>query len=1281
LYPSGVQRIAGPRDVAPSAIPCQRVEGIVNPRRLLLVLAALIASIAFLAGTASAQQADVIRGRVIGPDSQPIAEVLVTVTSFSGNVSRSARTNRDGRFTVTFPGGDGDYMVAFAAIGYAARRFEIKRLADEEILVADAKLTKVDAVLGAVNVTAPRDKVARNDPSPDISGTERPIPTTDVPANLMGDLAAMAATLPGVQTVPGEGGDPNGFSVLGLGADQNNTTLNGMNFGGSGLPRDAAVSSSLVTTPYDVSRGGFSGAQFSLRTRPGSNFITRGMSLNLDGPGMQWTDAAARALGQEYANVSLGGAVSGPITFDKAFYNVSYQLGRRSNDYSNLMETDPVGLQAAGVAYDSVARLLDILGSASVPASVGGISSNRLSDQGNIFGSVDLAPPSSTRGSAYNLSFNGGWNRNRPAFGSTTSLPASDGERTSWRGGLQGRHTTYFGVGILSETSFGASYNENESEPYLTLPGGRVRVSSVFDDGTNGVQMLSFGGSQALNSSSTTTGAQALNQLSWFSSNNKHRLKLTSELRYDGVSQDQSNNLLGTFTYNSLADLQAGRPASFTRQLTRRTRDAGQLVAGFSLGDSWRKSSSFQLQYGVRVDANRFLDEPALNSQLETALGVRNDRAPNGVYVSPRVGFSWSYGQAAAIAGFQGAARGPRAVVRGGVGLFQNTPSVNQIGNALDNTGLASGVQQLTCIGAATPIPDWTAYAANPSTIPDRCADGTTGTVFSDAAPNVTLFAKNYSAPKSIRSNLQWDGPILGNRFAANIDATYSLNLNQGSFVDLNFNPLSRFTLADEGGRPVFVQPGSIVPATGVIASRDARVSTLFSRVTEQRSDLRSESRQISFRLSPAQFSTKLSWSASYVYSNVRERVRGFTSTVGNPFDVEWARAAFDSRHQIVYSVGYNFWDAVRVSWFGQFRSGQPFTPVIAGDVNGDGFSNDRAFIFDPSGSSDPALAGAMNQLLRSGSSAARECLAKQIGQLARRNSCQGPWTSNASLSISFNPSKIRMPQRASIQFQLSNPLAAADMLLHDDDKLKGWGQFAIPDPSLLYVRGFDPGTQRYRYEVNQRFGATNPQFSAFRAPVTLTAMLRFDVGPTREKQMLTQQLNRGRTLPGQKLPEAMMRAMYAQGGGIANPLATILRQQDTLKLTAKQADSIAALNRWYSIRNDSIWTPVAKYLGALPDRYDEGAAYDRYIQARHATVDLLAKIGPEVKELLTAEQRRKLPAFIASYLEPRYLASIRSGTATFVGGMFPTMSGPVTIGDGRVFIGGGGGGQVMIRQ
>ena len=1250
-------------------------EAVVTLRRLLLIAAALVTAAVAAPRALQAQQTDVIRGRVIGPDSTPVENVTVTATSLSGNVSRSARTDRSGRYTITFPGGDGDYFVSFVALGYAAKRFEVKRAADEEILVADAKLARAAVSLEAMRVTAPREKVARNDAPPDISGTERPVTNAALPPADLGDLAAMAATLPGVQLVPGENGDPNGYSVLGLGADQNSTTLNGMSFGGSNLPRDAAVSTSLVTSPYDVSRGGFSGAQFNLRTRSGSNFVTRGMSLNVDAPQMQWTDRAARALGQQYSNLSVGGLVSGPLALDKAFYNVSYQLERRANDYQSLLNTSPLGLQTAGVAFDSVTRFLSILNQARIPATVGRFPNDRTSDRGSVFGSFDFAPPSSTRGQAFSLAFNGGWSRQSPIGSIATALPSNGGERTSWNGGLQGRHNSYFGFGILTETTVGINQSRNYGAPYLDMPGGRVLVNSIFGDGSSGVQNLLFGGSQSLNTSQTTTSAAFMNQLSWFSANNKHRLKLTTELRRDGFESDQTTNGLGTFAFNSLVDLENGRAAQFTRQLSPRTRNGSQLIGAVSLGDAFRVTPNFQLQYGVRVDGNHFLADPALNAAVEQTFGVRNDHVPNRFYVSPRAGFSWTYGTAAQIAGFEGAVRGPRAVIRGGVGLFQNLPGTMTVAQAIEATGLPTGVQQLNCVGLATPVPNWASYASNPDLVPDRCADGTTGTVFANTAPNVWMFAKDYAPPRSVRSNLQWSGPILANRFSASIDATYSRNLAQSGMVDLNLDPTTRFTLANEAGRPVFVQPTSIFEATGQIASRDARVSPLFSRVTEMRSDMQSESRQLTLRLSPVLFNASFNWSVSYVYSNVRDRVRGFSSTVGNPFDAYWGRSSADSRHQIVYNLGYNLWDAVRVNWYGQFRSGSPFTPTIAGDVNGDGYSNDRAFVFDPAQTTDPAVAAGMRELLEKGSGAARECLRQQIGQLAGRNSCQGPWTSNANLSLTFNPLKVRMPQRATLSFNISNPLSAADMILHGSNRLHGWGQSAFPDQSLLYVRGFDQSTQRFRYEVNQRFGATNPQVTAFRVPVTLTAMLRFDVGPTRERQSLSMQLDRGRKTQGQKLPEQFIKAMYGTGS-VPNPMAQILRQQDSLRLTAQQADSIAALNRWYSIRVDSIWSPVAKYLSDLPSAYDQDEAYDHYLSARRASVDLLARLAPTVKGLLTVEQLRKLPTFVSSYLEPRYLASIRSGTATFTGS--PMMPGVGGMSHDVVMAGAGAGGMTI---
>ena len=95
-----------------------------NASRIAFALALL------LAAPVAAQQTDVIRGQVTGPDNRPIDGVQVTATSVAGGVNRTARTNNDGRFTITFPGGDGDYIVSFR------RRMDIARQHHADLFVS-----------------------------------------------------------------------------------------------------------------------------------------------------------------------------------------------------------------------------------------------------------------------------------------------------------------------------------------------------------------------------------------------------------------------------------------------------------------------------------------------------------------------------------------------------------------------------------------------------------------------------------------------------------------------------------------------------------------------------------------------------------------------------------------------------------------------------------------------------------------------------------------------------------------------------------------------------------------------------------------------------------------------------------------------------------------------------------------------------------------------------------------------------------------------------------------
>jgi hypothetical protein len=317
---------------------------------------------------------------------------------------------------------------------------------------------------------------------------------------------------------------------------------------------------------------------------------------------------------------------------------------------------------------------------------------------------------------------------------------------------------------------------------------------------------------------------------------------------------------------------------------------------------------------------------------------------------------------------------------------------------------------------------------------------------------------------------------------------------------------------------------------------------------------------------------------------------------------------------------------------------------MIAGDINGDGYLNDRAFVFDPARTADTALASGMRSLLATGAPAARACLAKQLQQLAARATCQAPWVTTANLSIALNPQKVRLPKRANVFITITNPLAIADLIAHGDAHTHGWGQDIPPDQNLLFVRGFDPLTKQFTYAVNERFGSTRPQQSASRSAAFISLNVSYDIGFTRERQMLTQRLDAGRDRPGTKQTAQTLKAFGTSS--IPNPMSMVLQQSDSLHLTRKQADSLATLSTKFSRYADSVWTPVANSLEATPERYNHAEAYHRYVVAREQTMDYLIAIAPDLRGLLTADQKRKLPSVILNYLDDRVLRFLRSSSA-----------------------------------
>ena len=275
----------------------------------------------------------------------------------------------------------------------------------------------------------------------------------------------------------------------------------------------------------------------------------------------------------------------------------------------------------------------------------------------------------------------------------------------------------------------------------------------------------------------------------------------------------------------------------------------------------------------------------------------------------------------------------------------------------------------------------------------------------------------------------------------------------------------------------MYVNPSSIFPTTGAIISRDARVSQDFAQVTDYLSDLQSHTTQLSFGVAPVAFNSSFQWNVTYIWQKIVDEERGFAGgntarrSVPAPVGARRSRRAPPDHVQRRLHVPPGRERHRRSAASSRAIRSRRWSPATS---NGDGYNNDRAFIYNPAiDDRHRRSQNGIGNLLTNAPSSVRDCLTKQLGTIAGRNSCEGPWSTTLSLRISLVSQAMKIvPDRATISLGIANPLTGVDALVHGSNNLHGWGAPSFADPTLLYVRGFDPTTQQYHYDVNPRFGA-----------------------------------------------------------------------------------------------------------------------------------------------------------------------------------------------------------------
>jgi len=1185
---------------------------------------------------ASAQATDVIRGRVLDRQQHALADVEVIVTAESATAIPSARTDKNGRYVIAVREPQNVYVLSFRHVGFASlsrivRRSGLASTIDVEDVTLTARLDVLEPIVtrSAVLVPSRGDRPAFGAVQLDATGSGE---FTVDPS----DVASLIALLPGVRAA----GD-SGYSVLGAAPTQNRTMIDGADFSGGQVPRDAIQRSKLVTNTFDPSQGRFAGGEAVVTTRQGSPSFEGTLRSQLLHPSLTWADPQSTVSVPLLA--SLSGYAAGPLRSDALTYLAAVDLSRRSADASSLLAPRPRALSALGVSPDTVAAVTDALrGLGTRLIDAGALRSTEF--RGSVLARTDFRKSATT---TLTLSSIANWHSAPRAGVGALSFPSTakdwdDGSiRVLFNGGTYIAHA-------YDEFRVSAASAVRRTTPISPMPTGIVQVGASFDDGRSGSTSFQFGGSGSDEVRLQDDVLNVSHETSWVVGAGQHQLKLTQEAVLERQRTSDGSNVFGTYTFSNLDDLLSNHPAAYSRSLSSNHEVARAFGLGASLGDVWRAvPGRLDLQAGVRVDATRFGVHPPFNASTDSVFGLRTDGVPFDIGISPRLGFLWRpRGTSAAplvppgttILGSRssaghsspidaaGVAIPPDAdeiTITGGVGAFRAIIPLQRVAALVHATGLPSTQRSLACVGDATPTPDW---SPDGRSLPAACLGG--ASVFGDDAPDVSVLSSGFRAPVSWRGNVAIDGlRIAGWGVAPQL--TYAIGRNVESVIDRNLSAAPAFTLAEESDRPVFVPATAIDHATGLIGPAAGRIVPTVGRVRETLSDLEYHAAQLTIGGAPrkplpggGRVFLVYSWTPQHVLQ------RGFDgTTAGDPRTMQWVTGA-QPVHQIIAGAANLGTSWLRVGTRISASSGLGFTPMIAQDVNGDRLSNDRAFVPNPATSTDTILADQLRSLLATSTASVRGCLGRQLGTIAAANSCRTGWRARIDLAVNAAPpGGFGFGGRWRVTATILNAGTALVRLFHLDNTPLGRGSdFTVIDQRLLYVTGFDNAARQFRYRVNQSFGEPITFLGAQRLPpFELQVGVHVRLGP----------LPSAASLPPSTVSSSSDDAATRIRNDLISrfvgpdPVIDVLEHGDSLGLDADQREGIRGVDRSYIARRDSILSPVAALVLARGKNLTSEELRSRMQVLSRPLLDLGARSRQHALSFLTSEQRQRLDALL----------------------------------------------------
>ena len=882
--------------------------------RLCLFVALILSTSVTAFGQSQANTGN-IEGRVSDPNNAGVPAVTVTATNQATGLSKSAQSNDDGIYRITFLP-PGNYNVTTSgAQGFVPSSFTNVVVTVGGQTPLDIQLS-ISGTISMVDISAEGQVVETSRTSVSSVINERAIQNLPVNGRNYLDFATLTPsvirdpTRQGDLAVGGQKGTLNSLQVDG--ADNNNTFF-GQSFGRTGTRPPYQFSEESVQE-FQVNQNGFSaefgragGAVINVVTKSGTNEwhgsafeFFRDESLNSNTPIL-----TARGAKRPKSQINqFGGTLGGPIKTDRAFFFFAYD-GQRSN-VPNVVDAPNFAAQPANIRN----LLAPKMGTYNVGR-----------DQDVFMFKSDVRLNNSNQ---LVLRFN---QQNFTGNNNENGGPLSVEEHS---GNSIAKTTTFSGSLISSLTAntvnefrfqFGrdrepGEANSDDTEARIQTGGGFLQLGrNNFSPRETTIKRMQF-----IDVVSVTKG--------------KHSVKFGADLNFDRVFNFFPGLFSGQYTFNSYSLFASNTPSAFTQNFAGPNTSGGTTNPdlneyGLFVQDDWRVSPKLTLNLGLRYDLQDLADPSVKNPSAALAAVGLDTTTPvrDGNNFAPRFGFSYAFDD--------------KTVMRGGYGIFFGRTPAIMLGTAHSQNGIQVTGVNLNCTLVPNPCPTYPNIFSTPPS-----AGGVN--------PSLYLFAKDYAQPYVQQARFGIERELFANT-SLSVNYLFFRGVHISRTRDINLGTPVETTLVDPAGLPFIILRH---PATRPIPGF-SRISLFESTADSRYSAFATELKR--------RFSRGFQFIAAYTYSDTTDNRPDQTMVVVGTDDIkglfnnlnirsDWGRSDLDVRHRFVFSPVYEIGTVNSDNAFGRvvlsnwsfsgiitLQTGFPYSALITGDANRDGnASTDR---------------------------------------------------------------------------------------------------------------------------------------------------------------------------------------------------------------------------------------------------------------------------------------------------------------------------------------------------